>query len=293
MIAIVVLCGIPGVGKSTFSVKLRNVLNSSFESNLCAIVEFDNLFETNQNEEKSNSIIFDPNLWQNTRMQSLLSTESEIQRCINDNEDRIIIIDDNMYYRSMRRSFFQIARKYEAGYIQIYLNSSLSNILSNNKNRPQHRIVSEEIILNMLQKFEVPNKDLYWEKNSFTINLDSSIDQKESIPWNDIIECIKKPTQKIKEIDYLEKEKSNLSNLHSIHHQFDLISRKIISNEILNCKDITNKKTFAKLINEKRKFFMESIDSLLIDMNIQQDEDENYALEILRKKFELEIVEMK
>lgn len=77
-------------------------------------VEYDKLFE----EIKSDSGItqFDHDVWHTSRKQAFQSIEESIlnyktQEFISENKYLYFLIDDNLYYSSMRHSYFQLARK--------------------------------------------------------------------------------------------------------------------------------------------------------------------------------------
>ena len=44
-------------------------------------------------------------------------------------------MDDNLYYKSMRKSYYQLARYAHSGYLEIHLITSLDKALENNRKR--------------------------------------------------------------------------------------------------------------------------------------------------------------
>lgn len=58
--------------------------------------------------------------------------------------------------------------KGKIGFLQIYFEDSLSNILERNSKRKGKQKVSEETIMKMATKLELPSTEC-WEKNHFLI----------------------------------------------------------------------------------------------------------------------------
>merc|ERR1711909_93629 len=89
-----------------------------------------------------------------------LSPKNEILNIgIEDGDERkvLIIIDDNNYLRSMRYEYYQLARKFEAGFCQLLFQSTLEMALVRNSSRDAKHRIPEEVIRRMSEKLEAPD----------------------------------------------------------------------------------------------------------------------------------------
>jgi tRNA uridine 5-carbamoylmethylation protein Kti12 len=57
----------------------------------------------------------------------------------------VVIVDDIMFYRSMRRDVYRIAREHSCGYVSIFINISLEIALKRNASRELPSRVAEEV----------------------------------------------------------------------------------------------------------------------------------------------------
>jgi len=90
----------------------------------------------------------------------------------------IIIVDDNMFYRSMRYCFYQLARNFQCSFCQILLECDLNLILERNMLRDYNKTVTKETILKMARAIEKPDAAKYsWEKNSMTYSTDIQLNE--------------------------------------------------------------------------------------------------------------------
>ncbi|ESO93047.1 hypothetical protein LOTGIDRAFT_232809 [Lottia gigantea] len=85
----------------------------------------------------------------------------------------VIIIDDNMYFRSMRYDYYQLARNSSVGFCEVYVACSVSLALQRNSQRASG-FVEPEIITNMANRFEIPDQSHHsWEKYSLICTTDN------------------------------------------------------------------------------------------------------------------------
>ncbi|KAL9642728.1 hypothetical protein ABK040_009806 [Willaertia magna] len=152
-ITLMLLCGLPGVGKSTLSQILKEQLSSTHRTSLFSYDFFEDLKYENQNT-------FLPEIWRETRTEIELKVKELIislkKKSHNDGKPNIIILDDNFYYKSMRQTFVQLCQTYQIGHIQIILRTIDINIcLERNRNRD--RKVEDNVIIEMNSKFEYDN----------------------------------------------------------------------------------------------------------------------------------------
>ena len=110
---LVVLCGLPGAGKSTLCRTLRDSMDVLFEAPSPKIwhVCFDDV--ENSLAASSQAESFSAEVWQKSRKKAHEAVERLLSKnCAAGSGNRhLILVDDNMYYRSMRHSMFQLARQ--------------------------------------------------------------------------------------------------------------------------------------------------------------------------------------
>jgi len=134
-----------------------------------------------------------------------------------------IFVDDNLFYRSMRRTYFNLARKYHAGFVQMYVDCPLPVCLERNAGRRDP--VPEPVLCAVASRFEEPDPVAHaWEKHTVRI---SSHPRLEEFPWD----LVGKFSEEIlpEQSDPAEKELSKTINRTNMIHQFDLHLRKIVS----------------------------------------------------------------
>ncbi len=88
-----------------------------------------------------------------------------------------VIVDDTNYYNSIRRDLINIAKKHNKKYVIIYLYAPLDIILERNKERGYK--VPNEVILNIYKKYDIPGKKYSWDRAFLEIDTTKKIDYKE------------------------------------------------------------------------------------------------------------------
>lgn len=82
-------------------------------------------------------------------------------------EKLLIMVDDNLYYRSMRAAWFRLARSYSLGFCQVFLLCPVEDAVRRNAARIAP--VPEQTITTMAEKFELPRSEP-WEERTVTVN---------------------------------------------------------------------------------------------------------------------------
>ena len=175
----------------------------------------------------------------------------------------VVVVDDNMFYRSMRYEYYQLARKTSLGFAQIYLHCPLKLALCRNAERPAQ--VNEDTIIKMSNRIEKPDPEKFsWEKFSVTI---TSTSPQSYDTWETIIKLLENaavtPVPALKISDDMQKEKDRTITMKSIIHQADQVIRKLISTKLEELKVQKNPsdilKQEASSLNQRRKRAMELI----------------------------------
>lgn len=155
---VVCLCGLPGAGKTTLC-KLLKERSAGTVLHIC----FDEYLEEDlHNGEGQRS--FDPQLWHQSRKRAFTRAEVSLQS----HEFQLILLDDNMHLRSMRRESYKLACKYEAGFAVLYIPCSLDDALKNNVTRKF--AVSDDVVHRMAATLEPPDPIHHsWERHTIIV----------------------------------------------------------------------------------------------------------------------------
>lgn len=133
--SVLLVCGIPGSGKSTFSRMLRDKFKEAPQplSLSTCVVSFDD-YEIHVEEWDSESF-----------MMSRVAGMSALEKQLKEQKYRLLIVDDIMFYSSMRRKVYQLARKYGASYSVIHVEVPLAVAMDRNSIRPEATRVKDEV----------------------------------------------------------------------------------------------------------------------------------------------------
>lgn len=255
---LVILTGLPGAGKSTFSKNLAKTLS---KNNIDVIILGSDLIRESFPvwKEKYEDFI-------RKTTYNLIDTALK---------DYWVIVDDTNYYNSMRRDLINIAKKYNKNYAIIYLKAPLDVLIKRNIERGEK--IPNEVIKRMYEKFDEPGKKYNWDRPFLTV------DTTEDIDFNDIA---KKLIDRSKEIPkyYIEEEnKKEIKNNkdYNILDKIDKETRKIIS-EYIKSKKLN--KDEVKEVIKLRKKFLKDLKGKEVDINTVIEEFKNMLDEY--QKFE-------
>uniref|UniRef100_A0A1B6CBV1 L-seryl-tRNA(Sec) kinase n=1 Tax=Clastoptera arizonana TaxID=38151 RepID=A0A1B6CBV1_9HEMI len=249
-ICIVMLMGIPASGKSYFRQRLEVLLkNGSLELNNVypVSISFDDYIDSEIDFHK------DPSIWKEKRLDIYSKLENMIDKLINKNsldtnlcaefdlnvanqsQLVVFIIDDNMYYKSMRYKYYNLAKKYNTSYCQFYLKANLKDALIFNQKRKN--VVSDSTIIKMYNNIEPPNINNKWEENSLEIESFIDFNNKQFLDSiTSIVQLsVKFPIKSTKQENNKE-EAQKVTNTNVIH-QIDLILRSIVGERMNKAKE--------------------------------------------------------
>ncbi|XP_057304276.1 L-seryl-tRNA(Sec) kinase-like [Hydractinia symbiolongicarpus] len=176
----------------------------------------------------------------------------------------VFFIDDNMFYRSMRYEYFQLARLLECSYCQIFIKGNIQDSINRNSNRIGS-IVTEDTIIKMTALLQEPDVVRHtWESNTFVLENRTPFSDE---LVKDIYKFINKSSENIvspiveKNLDILEADRKQC--LENLLHQCDQITRKYLSTYMSDCKTKCESKDelqkMGKRLNKKRKEYLNMI----------------------------------
>ena len=211
--ALCVLCGLPGAGKSTLAAHLLESAPRELSRALGRRVRvwhvcFDTVVEALETERGASA--FDPEIWHDARRLVLASTRRhfsaadasaarpatrplpQLGRCAPaDDEDgaapfELVVLDDNMVYRSMRRAYWRVARDLGLGYATLACRAPLDVALARNAGRAAP--VAEATVRHMAEVIEWPESGgaHAWEAHV-------PHDEPAGVPWAPLARALSAP----------------------------------------------------------------------------------------------------
>ena len=235
----------------------HNITNTANEQKEQTKVKIDYICYDNYLVEsiEKNNLKFDSKIWHESRnkawnrtIELLESKESAKGKDKTHEQKRILLIDDNFEYRSMRYKFYQIARQYKIGFLIIYVKCDINQCIQRNTKRKGLSNVSQDIIFNMSNKFEIPNKmKNKWESNTMVIDNNNNSNENETInngakivpllfdKINKSWDCIPSPIVSEND-DRVNKEKQQKINATNLRHCVDERLRKLLNLWMKYCK---------------------------------------------------------
>lgn len=253
------LIGIPASGKTCLAHKLVEISRNQQLDASVIVISFDDFIKINFSEittgdykqsreqllQKIENLIkmlrdYNEDCWLDKLTTSQLQLESRSFNIAPGCATSLIILDDNMHYRSMRQRIRSICRNMNCAHFQIFIECQLDSAIQRNRNRSSP--VPESIIKEMFQKIEAP-------QNPCTINItyESSDD--------DLLDMI---NDRIKCSEDLE-EQLSFPQQQSLLHEIDIITRKELNARIKALKPCEYISSTCEILNGKRKEFLENL----------------------------------
>ncbi|ABR54705.1 Chromatin associated protein KTI12 [Methanococcus vannielii SB] len=258
---IIILTGLPSVGKSTFSKTISKKMSEKNMDNI--ILGTDLLRESFP-------------IWKESYEKYIRDSNTYLIKKALENKFSVIV-DDTNYYNSKRRDLINIAKSYDTVYITIYLKAPLNILLTRNVQRGQK--IPNEVIKDMYEKFDTPGSKYSWDLP------DIEIDTMKKINYDEILNEILK-ISKFKNLKAIKKlENPKMDFLENDLQKIDSMSRQIVGNLIKTGK-IDNKE--IKKVSNIRKSFLKEFKSIEHEkINFKKIEEEFliYLNENLKKDF--------
>ena len=188
---VVTLCGLPGSGKTRLARTLRDRMNANGMSNATAVVRFDDaereqfLYDDDDDRAMKKGVEkrrpkktkFDPEGWKRARKACF----EALRAALDDDEDeeknaKMVILDDTMHYKSMRREAYRYAREFRAAFIVVHVDVDEKECWLRNSRRDDDDVlkVPRETFERLKTVFDAPGKGTYdadeaFDKNYITV----------------------------------------------------------------------------------------------------------------------------
>ena len=173
---VLLVCGLPATGKTTLCTELahesrwRDLSLRHAEvtvHHLCFdAVERRLLRESGNNNSTGSELGFDPDIWKQARTDIIRTATQILQSSCHDEHDDsagekpkksfVLVVDDNFYFRSMRKPWFQLAREFGAAYVQARIVADVDVCIEKNGAREAGQRVPEYVIPQMHANFQWP-----------------------------------------------------------------------------------------------------------------------------------------
>jgi len=222
--AVVVVCGLPGSGKTTLARTLysRGIINT--------VIGLDELMES-----------FSPERWKSARKSLLVALRETLSKAA----DSVILLDDVHEYRSMRYRVFKIAQA--AGFAFGVIHCHVDPETCRARNLERSVSVPDSVWSRLQSRFEPPDSLRFlWEINFYCLSCEA-----EEIPR---IKSFIEHLQVVPLALTLSEEKAAAE---SLVHKLDLKTRqvlkKVVSDLCLHCKRLYS----STLVIARRKAFEE------------------------------------
>ena len=180
---VVTLCGLPGSGKTRLARTLRDRMNANGVSNATAVVRFDDAereqFFYDDDDRAMKGVekrpkTFDPEGWKRARKACF----EALRAALDDDEEKnaMVILDDTMHYKSMRREAYRYAREFRAAFIVVHVDVDEKECWLRNSRRDDDDVlkVPRETFERLKTVFDAPGKGTYdadeaFDKNYITV----------------------------------------------------------------------------------------------------------------------------
>jgi tRNA uridine 5-carbamoylmethylation protein Kti12 len=252
LIAVATLIGIPGSGKTNLAGKVLELSKSGELEVGVIVIHFDDFIKIDFEEVNEGD-------YKKSR-ESLMNLIKELIEKLNENEwqqiiklpqihfnlkpnsQTLIILDDNMNYRSMRQQVRAICRTTNCQHFQIFMNISLEE--AKERNRLRSTKVPENVIEKMFLNFDVPvnSRTIVLEKN-YTIET--------------LLNMLKDRLRNPENLEIIEQQK--IPQQQTLIHEIDLMTRKELNERIKTLKGTENFSQICFELNRKRKEFLDEL----------------------------------
>lgn len=280
-ICLVLLVGIPGSGKSHLRKLLEKYFKNTSKIALGSLkivsVSYDEFDKVRNPTQCSDSVSWKEerldifkmiesivgNIQNNTPLENLASLDKLfiINADMKNPDVVLFLIDDNMYYCSMRYEYYKLAKTCGLSFCQIFFDATKEDALKYNKLRDSECQVPDSVIGKMYEKLEPPDKTNAWEENLITLTPYKKFEENGDL--DNILAMIKtaimspvqaNPTSMCRE------ESLKINNSNSIH-QIDIALKQLLGEFIKRKTKVKtdNLSVISKCYSERRLLILKEI----------------------------------
>lgn len=291
-VCVVLLVGIPGSGKSFFRKFFEAYLCANTETVLGSVQVWSVCYDDYEPMRRQNSE------WKQCRLDIMTSVCNLIEHLkgqdsqskdfnkensgmflinkeLESPDSIVILIDDNMYYRSMRYEYYKLARVHNISFSQIFFEVDLQKALKCNGERSAGSRVPEIVIKNMYRKLEPPQANNLWEK--FSVSVLSYADFQNLDVLTQILSCLRtsldNPVQ-VRDVNSNEEEAFHVTTSNAFH-QIDNTLKQLVAGYIKSQISAGNKSDInfiSKVYSERRLKLLKKIKRRVITLPIDLSE---------------------
>ena len=237
---LIILCGLPASGKSTFAQEIKELIETN-SNGIVNIVDPDLI-------RMELSPGFDFKMEKEVRQRNLTNVETFLKQGL------ITISDDLNYYSSMRHDLKDIAERLQKNYYIIHISTPIETCLKWNEVRGNP--IPNNVILEVNKKFDDFSK-YQWDTPSLVLDMSK---------MNDLELKIANFLSSLE----LESKKRHIkdSNSNEFAEQMDTITRKIVS-KLFQDKNMLTKK--SKILKLRKYFIKERMRNKRFSKNLKED----------------------
>ena len=167
---VIVLCGLPAAGKTTLAREIVRHYQGGGGSVRVEHICYDRIYQSHccgsSSSPSSPSSSFDPRQWKQSREMALNTLSHLLQQPrTSSSKDLIVVVDDNMHYRSMRFECYRVCRRratsspsHSISFCVIHVSTPLSICLRRNAQRTGRQRVAEEVVRRMGENMQRPRE---------------------------------------------------------------------------------------------------------------------------------------
>jgi O-phosphoseryl-tRNA(Sec) kinase len=156
----------------------------------------------------------------------------------------VVVVDDNMYYKSMRKQIYRLCCEKKVKFVQVLLDVNVETCVARNSLRTGAAKIPEEIVRRMETRLERPTGKKW----------DVALVVEENVGEVEVVQKLLSRAMECRKVEKKEKEQETQTS----KHQADLLMRKEISRRVEEADGSEEKQRVAQKLNGVRKLVLQS-----------------------------------